>query len=99
MRLLKLAKLEDNGMQLNMHIIAFCFTKVLEGLLYPPKDFPGSHIQARLLSDAPRHNLAKASGNGAKKSSILNKPGFLSTIVRETLIQFTLFPSDKKKSK
>lgn len=25
MRLLKLAKLEDNGMQLNMHIIAFCF--------------------------------------------------------------------------
>lgn len=42
------------------------------------------------------HGSAKARGNRPIKSWILNKPGSLSNTGRETLIQFTLFPSDKK---
>lgn len=61
------------------------------------RDPPGSHAQTWLLLDALSHG--SANGNRAIKSWILSKPGFLSNIVRETLIQFTLFPSDKKEPK
>lgn len=71
-------------------------------------EFQGQFIASpgTLLEAMPRPGCfwmppssAKASGNRAKISWILNKLGFLSNIVREILIPFTPFPSDKKEPK
>lgn len=69
-----------------------CFM-VSPGILPEARPRPGCFWMPRT------HGSAKACGNRAIKSWLLNKPGFLSSIVRGILIQFTLFPSDKKGTK